>query len=192
MPSSVSNKNMALQRVIRIEKDPNRTAHIALLQRVIDGSLSYIIAPNGLKAGDVIRNDGAPGLGEYLPLSSIPIGSSVHNVELKPGKGPQLARSAGTRAIFEGLDLTGKKAIVVMPSKRKVIVDRNCKAAMGQVSNISWESTPIGKAGTNRRRGIRPTVRGMAMNPVDHPHGGGKGGRNKGHHSRSPWGKIAK
>ncbi|KGG51170.1 50S ribosomal protein L2 [Mitosporidium daphniae] len=187
-----SNTGPPIQRVVRIEKDPNRTSHIALLQREADNSLSYIVAPDGLKVGDTIKNDGTPGLGEYLPLSFIPVGSSVHNVELKPGKGPQLARSAGTRAIFEGMDLSGEKAIIIMPSKRKVLVDRNCKAAIGQVSNISWGSTPLGKAGVNRRRGIRPTVRGMAMNPVDHPHGGGKGGRNKGHHSRSPWGKIAK
>lgn len=180
------------QKVVRIEPDPNRTAHIALLQREGDKSLSYIIAPNGLKPDDIIKNDGTPGLGEYLPLYLMPNGSIIHNVELKQGKGPQLARSAGTRAIFEGLDVSGSKAVIVMPSKKKVFVDKFCKAVMGQVSNVSWESTPLRKAGVNRLRGIRPTVRGMAMNPVDHPHGGGKGGRNKGHHSRSPWGKIAK
>lgn len=172
-----------------IEYDPNRTANIALI-KYEDGLLSYIIAPVGLKVGDTVissaRADIKPG--NCLPIEIIPTGTFLHNIELYPGKGAQLARSAGTAA---QLMAKGEKmAQVRLPSGEVRMVPMNCKATVGQVGNIDHENVHIGKAGRKRHMGIRPSVRGSAMNPVDHPHGGGEGKAPIGHPSPlTPWGK---
>lgn len=198
------------QRVVRLEHDPNRSAQLALLQEVETGKLSYVLAWAGLKPGQVIAgsraketsflsygNLVAPGL--TLPLSSIPLGTPVHNIELYPGRGGQLVRSAGTKASLVGKDpiplngsMEGLKATIKLPSGSMKKVPLSCRATIGQVGNEEWHLREIGSAGRNRRLGWRPTVRGVAMNAVDHPHGGGKGGRSKGKPSQSPWGKICK
>jgi len=176
--------------VERLEYDPNRTAYIALL-KYADGERRYIIAPKGLKAGDAVQSgDDAPiKVGNTLPLRNMPLGATVHCVELKIGKGAQVARSAGTSVQLLGRD--GAYAIVRLRSgeMRKIHVD--CRATLGEVCNSEHNLRVLGKAGASRWRGNRPTVRGMAMNPVDHPHGGGEG-RNKGMHPVSPWGQKAK
>jgi large subunit ribosomal protein L2 len=174
-------------RVERIEYDPNRTAHIALvLYR--DGERRYIIAPKGLSVGqEIITSEFAPiKNGNCLPLRNIPVGASVHCVEGKPGKGAQYARSAGTSLQLVAKE--GEYATVRMRSgeMRKVLAD--CKATIGEVSNPEHNLASLGKAGASRWRGIRPTVRGVAMNPVDHPHGGGEGRTSGGRHPVSPWG----
>ncbi|ENO3979580.1 50S ribosomal protein L2 [Aeromonas veronii] len=177
-------------KVERLEYDPNRTANIALVLYA-DGERRYILAPKGLKAGDVIASgaDAAIKVGNALPMRNIPVGSTVHAVEMKPGKGAQLARSAGT--FIQILAREGNYVTLRLRSGevRKVLAE--CRATIGEVGNSEHMLRQLGKAGANRWRGIRPTVRGMAMNPVDHPHGGGEG-RNKGMQPVSPWGQKAK
>ena len=176
--------------VERIEYDPNRTAHIALL-KYADGERRYIIAPRRLQQGDtVISGESAPiRPGNCLPLRSIPVGTVIHNIELKIGKGAQIARSAGASVQLLGRD--GQYAIVRLRSGETRRIHINCRAVIGEVSNTENNLRSLGKAGASRWRGIRPTVRGTAMNPVDHPHGGGEG-RNFGKHPTSPWGQKAK
>ena len=177
--------------VIGIEYDPNRTAYIALLQYE-DGTKSYIIAPAGLKVGDVITSSEAADIkpGNTLPFEKIPVGIFVHNIELYPGKGGQLVRSAGTFAQLMAKE--NGMAQVRLPSGEVRLVRLDCKATIGQVSNIEHENVKIGKAGKTRHRGIRPTVRGSVMNPCDHPHGGGEGRSPIGRPSPvTPWGKPA-
>ena len=178
-------------RVLTIEYDPNRNARIALL-RYEDGEKRYILQPRGLTVGEVIISDiNAPILnGNCLPLRNIPLGAEVHNVEFQPGSGGQLARAAGT--LVEVLAKEGSFVTVRLPSKEIRLVSKNCWATIGQVGNIEAYNLTIGKAGRTRWLGKRPTVRGSAMNPVDHPHGGGEGrcpiGRSR---PVTPWGKPA-
>ncbi len=179
-------------RVAAVEYDPNRTANIALLHYA-DGDKRYILAPVGLNVGDSIvagvQVDIRPG--NSLPLSNIPIGTVIHNVELKPGRGSQMIRSAGSWGQLMAKE--GDYAAVRLPSGavRKVLID--CRATIGQLGNIDHEIIRSGKAGRSRWLGIRPTVRGLAMNPVDHPHGGGEGKSGQGNpHPVSPWGKKTK
>ncbi|HPU23051.1 MAG TPA: 50S ribosomal protein L2 [Candidatus Kapabacteria bacterium] len=177
-----------------IEYDPNRTARIALV-RYEDGERRYIIAPDKLKVGDVIQTgpDAEFNDGNALPLFKIPVGLFVHNVELKPGKGGQIARSAG--ASVQLLAIDGKFAHLKMPSGEIRMVPSKCYATLGVVSNSDHENILLGKAGRSRWLGIRPQTRGMAMNPIDHPMGGGEGRSKSGggrQHPRSPWGQIAK
>jgi large subunit ribosomal protein L2 len=185
------NKDGIPARVERLEYDPNRTANIALLVYA-DGERRYMIAPKGVAAGDqVISGQDAPiKVGNCLPLRNIPLGSTVHCVELKPGKGAQIARSAGT-----SVQLVAKEGNYVTlrlrsGETRKVLAD--CRAAMGEVSNGEHSLRSLGKAGASRWRGIRPTVRGVVMNPVDHPHGGGEGRTSGGRHPVTPWGRPTK
>jgi len=177
--------------VERLEYDPNRTAHIALI-RYADGERAYIIAPNNLRAGDKIESGSAAPIktGNCLPLRNIPMGSVVHCVEMKPGKGAQIARSAG--ASVQLVAREGEHATLRLRSgeMRKVPVD--CRAVIGEVSNSEHNLRSLGKAGAKRWKGIRPTVRGVAMNPVDHPHGGGEGRTSGGRHPVSPWGTPTK
>ncbi len=172
--------------VERLEYDPNRSANIALL-KYIDGEYRYILAAKGMKAGDkVISGEDAPiKVGSSMSLRSVPVGSTIHNVEMKPGKGGQLARSAGASAQLIARD--GDYATVRLRSGevRKVLTD--CRATIGEVGNSEHGLREIGKAGASRWRGVRPTVRGTAMNPIDHPHGGGEG-RTRGKHPVTPWG----
>ena len=184
------NKDGIPATVERIEYDPNRTAHIALVLYA-DGERRYIIAPKGLRAGDKVQsgNDAPIRPGNCLPLRNMPIGSTLHNIELKIGKGAQLVRSAGASAQLLGRD--GSYAIIRLRSGEMRKVHVECRAVLGEVSNQESNLRSLGKAGAARWRGVRPTVRGMAMNPVDHPHGGGEG-RNKGIQPVSPWGQKAK
>lgn len=179
-------------KVASIDYDPNRSAHLALLHYV-DGEKRYILAPIGLQIGDtVVAGPGADiKPGNSLPLKDIPLGTTIHNIELTEGRGGQLVRSAGTAAQLMAKE--GDYAQVRMPSGavRKVLI--NCRAVIGQLGNIDHEIIRIGKAGKSRWLGIRPTVRGLAMNPVDHPHGGGEGKSGQGNpHPVSPWGKKTK
>ncbi len=178
-------------KVERIEYDPNRTAHIALLL-FADGERRYIIAPKGVQADDVLQSGATAPIksGNCLPLRNIPVGSVVHAIELKPGKGAQMARSAGTSAQLVARE--GQHATLRLRSgeMRKVLAD--CRATLGEVSNSEHSLRKLGKAGASRWRGVRPTVRGVAMNPVDHPHGGGEGRTSGGRHPVSPWGTPAK
>ncbi len=177
--------------VERLEYDPNRTAFIALI-KYEDGTLSYILAPQRLKAGDSViageRVDVKPG--NAMPLRNIPVGTIVHNVELKPGKGGQLARAAGTYLQIVGRDQG--YAQLKLPSGELRIVRGECMATIGAVSNPDEANVVIGKAGRNRWLGRRPSVRGVAMNPIDHPHGGGEGRTSGGRHPVTPWGKPTK
>ena len=177
--------------VERLEYDPNRTAHIALLL-FADGERRYIVAPKGVSAGEVLQSGPSAPIkaGNCLPLRNIPVGSVVHCIELKPGKGAQLARSAG--ASVQLVAREGQYATLRLRSgeMRKVLAD--CRATLGEVSNSEHNLRKLGKAGASRWRGIRPTVRGVAMNPVDHPHGGGEGRTSGGRHPVSPWGTPAK
>lgn len=177
--------------VERIEYDPNRSAHLALL-KYADGERRYIIAAKGMVAGDsVVSGADAPiKIGSALPIRNIPVGSIVHCVELKPGKGAQMARSAGTSAQLVARE--GAYATLRLRSgeMRKVLAD--CKATLGEVSNSEHSLKQLGKAGASRWRGIRPTVRGVVMNPVDHPHGGGEGKTSGGRHPVTPWGVPTK
>ncbi len=178
-------------KVIGIEYDPNRTAYIALLQNDA-GDKSYIIAPVGLKVGDTVyagaESDIKPG--NTLPLANIPVGTEIHNVELYPGKGAQLVRSAGVFAQLIAKE--NGEAQVRLPSGEVRIVRLDCIATIGQVGNIEHDTVKVGKAGKTRHKGIRPTVRGSVMNPCDHPHGGGEGKSPVGHPSpMTPWGKPA-
>jgi len=173
--------------VERIEYDPNRSANIALL-KYLDGERRYIIAPKGLKAGDVVESGVNASIkrGNALPLRSIPVGSTVHCIELKPGKGAQIARSAGASAQLVARE--GNYATLRLRSGEMRRVLSECRATLGEVGNSEHSLRQLGKAGAKRWRGVRPTVRGVAMNPVDHPHGGGEGRTSGGRHPVSPWG----
>lgn len=185
------NKDHILATVKTLEYDPNRSAFIALLSYA-DGEKRYIIAPDALKVGDVLSSgeNAEIHVGNALALKDIPVGSTIHNIELKPGKGAQLVRSAGTFAQL--LAKEGRYAHVRLPSGEIRLVLSVCRATLGQVSNLDYENVSYGKAGRKRWLGIRPTVRGVAMNPVDHPHGGGEGKTAAGRHPVSPWGKHTK
>ncbi len=177
--------------VERIEYDPNRSAFIALI-KYEDETLSYILAPNGLKAGDVVISSANADIkpGNCLPIANIPVGTVIHNVELQPGHGAQLVRSAGTAAQLMAKE--GDLAQVRLPSGEVRYVRTNCFATIGQVGNLDHENIHIGKAGRTRHMGIRPTVRGSVMNPCDHPHGGGEGRSPIGRSGPvTPWGKPA-
>ena len=178
-------------RVAAIEYDPNRTANIALINYV-DGEKRYILAPNNLKVGDIIESGEKADIkiGNTKILKEIPVGTNVHNIELKPGKGGQLVRSAGASAQLMAKE--GNFAQLRLPSGEFRLIRIDCRATIGQVGNISHELITIGKAGRTRHMGIRPTVRGSAMNPVDHPHGGGEGRAPIGMPTPlTPWGKPA-
>ena len=177
--------------VLRLEYDPNRSANIALVQYE-DGEKRYILAPAGLKAGDQVLSSAAADIkpGNCLPLANIPTGTIIHNIELYPGKGGQLVRSAGTSAQLMAKE--GDQAQIRMPSGEVRIVRLNCKASIGQVGNADHANIHIGKAGRKRHMGVRPTVRGSVMNPNDHPHGGGEGRAPVGRSGPvTPWGKPA-
>ena len=177
--------------VERIEYDPNRSAFIALI-KYEDGTLSYILAPYGLKAGDQVVSSANADIkpGNCLPIANIPVGTVIHNVELQPGHGAQLVRSAGTAAQLMAKE--GELAQVRLPSGEVRYVRTNCTACIGQVGNLDHENVHIGKAGRTRHMGIRPTVRGSVMNPNDHPHGGGEGRSPIGRSGPvTPWGKPA-
>ncbi len=177
--------------VVRLEYDPNRTAFIALV-RYEDGELSYILAPQRLKAGDKIvsgeRVDVKPG--NAMPMRNIPVGTILHNVEMKPGKGGQLARAAGTYVQLVGRD--AGYALLRLSSGEVRMVRAECRATIGAVSNPDNQNVVIGKAGRSRWLGRMPSVRGVAMNPIDHPHGGGEGRTSGGRHPVTPWGKGTK
>ena len=178
-------------KVERLEYDPNRTAFIALI-KYLDGQLSYIIAPQRMKVGDKIisgeKVDVKPG--NAMLLKNVPVGTIVHNVEMKPEKGAQIARSAGTYAQLVGRD--GAMAQVRLQSGEVRLIPGACMATIGAVSNADHMNQNLGKAGRNRNLGKRPSVRGVVMNPVDHPHGGGEGRTSGGRHPVSPWGKPTK
>jgi len=177
--------------VERIEYDPNRTAHIALI-KYLDGERRYIIAPSGVRAGDRISSgiEAPIAVGNSMPLRNIPVGSTVHCIELKIGKGAQLARSAG--ASVQLVAREGQHVTLRLRSGEVRKVPAECRATLGEVSNSEHNLRSIGKAGAMRWRGVRPTVRGVAMNPVDHPHGGGEGRTSGGRHPVSPWGTPTK
>ena len=180
--------------VVGIEYDPNRSARIALI-KYTDGELSYILAPDGLRVGSVVAagDEVAPDLGNALPLRAIPLGTNIHNIELTPGRGGQIARSAGQQATLNNRE--GGYALVKLPSGEIRRIHENAYATIGQVGNVDHMNVSSGKAGRTRWKGRRSHVRGMAMNPIDHPMGGGQG-KSKGgggrHHPVSPWGQLAK
>jgi large subunit ribosomal protein L2 len=180
--------------VLGIEYDPNRSARIALI-KYSDGELNYILAPEGLRVGATVAagETVAPDLGNALPLRAIPLGANIHNIELTPGRGGQVARSAGQQAILNNLE--GDYALVKMPSGEIRRIHANCFATIGQVGNVDHMNISSGKAGRTCWQGRRPHVRGMSMNPIDHPMGGGQG-KSKGgggrHHPVSPWGQLSK
>jgi large subunit ribosomal protein L2 len=177
--------------VERIEYDPNRSAHIALI-KYIDGERRYILAPRNVFAGDEILSGSEAPIkpGNAMQIRSIPVGTQIHNVELKPGKGGQLARTAG--AVVQLVAREGHYATVLLRSGEMRKVHTQCRATIGQVSNTEHNLEKLGKAGAKRWRGVRPTVRGVAMNPVDHPHGGGEGRTSGGRHPVTPWGQQTK
>jgi large subunit ribosomal protein L2 len=185
------NKDNITARVERLEYDPNRSANIALILYA-DGERRYIIAPRGLSAGDTIvsGNSVAIQAGNVMPLSNIPLGSVVHCIELKPMKGAQIARSAGTSAQLIAKEGNYVTLRLRSGEVRKVLAD--CRATIGEVSRSEHSLRKLGKAGATRWRGVRPTVRGVVMNPVDHPHGGGEGKTSGGRHPVSPWGTPTK
>ncbi|TYB31339.1 MAG: 50S ribosomal protein L2 [Candidatus Mcinerneyibacterium aminivorans] len=186
------NKDGVPGEVKAIEYDPNRSARIALIQYK-DGEKRYILAPKGLKVEDIVKSgeDAEIKIGHALKLKDIPIGTHIHNIELRPGKGGKLVKSAGTMAQIVARE--DKYVHIQLPSTEVRLVHKDCKATIGQLSNEEHENVLIGKAGRNRWRGKRPKVRGVAMNPVDHPHGGGEGRTGQGNpHPVSPWGKLAK
>ena len=186
------NKDGVPAKVATVEYDPNRSARIALLHYV-DGEKRYILHPKGLKVGDMVVSGPEADIkpGNALPLANIPVGTLIHAVELQPGKGAALARSAGTSIQLMGKE--GKYAILRMPSSEMRRVLLTCRATVGEVGNAEHANIRIGKAGRNRWKGIRPTVRGTVMNPVDHPHGGGEGkNKSSGRNSVSPWGMPSK
>ena len=178
-------------RVAAIEYDPNRSANIALLNYV-DGEKRYILAPVGLTVGQQVASgpEAEPAPGNALPLARIPLGTAVHNIELEPGRGGRIARSAGQSAQLMSRD--GKLANVKLPSGEIRMLNVQCLATVGQVGNLEHGSVRLGKAGKKRWKGVRPTVRGVAMNPVDHPMGGGEGRSSGGGHPVSPWSQLAK
>ena len=177
-------------KVAALEYDPNRSANVALLHYA-DGAKAYILAPEGLKVGDTVesgeRADIKPG--NALRLRHIPVGTIVHAIEMKPGAGAKLARGAGSQAQLMAKE--GKFALLKLPSGEQRMVLADCRATIGQVGNLEYENISVGKAGRSRWAGKRSHVRGIAMNPVDHPHGGGEG-RSKGNHPQSPWGMPTK
>jgi len=177
-------------RVAAIEYDPNRSARLALLH-YRDGEKRYIIAPHGLRVGDTVMSGPQADIlpGNALPVRNIPLGTLVHNIELHPGRGAQLCRSAGAQAQL--LAKEGERATLKLPSGEVRMVSLECAATVGQVGNLDHENVSIGKAGLKRWLGFRPTVRGTVMNPVDHPMGGGEG-KGKGNHPMTPWGKPTK
>jgi large subunit ribosomal protein L2 len=179
-------------KVVSIEYDPNRSSFIALIQYV-DGDKRYILAPQGLQiGGEVLAGSDAPAkVGNALPLSRIPLGTTVHNVELNPGHGGQMARSAGAEVQLLGRDEEGR-AQLRLPSGEMREVPVACMATIGQVGNLEHRNIVLGKAGRSRWLGRRPKVRGVVMNPVDHPHGGGEGKSSGGRHPVTPWGKPTK
>jgi large subunit ribosomal protein L2 len=181
------NNEGSVAKVVRLEYDPNRTAYIALLQYE-DDTFSYMIAPEGLKAGDSVREGPASvrNIGDTMKISDIPVGQMIHNVELYPGDGGRMARAAGTFVRLCGKE--GGFGILQLPSGERRMVSDQCRATIGVVSNEAHRHDTLGKAGTNRRKGVRPIVRGIARNPVDHP----MGGRTNSKHPRSPTGKYAK
>ena len=184
-------QNANANTVVGIEYDPNRTAYIALLQDT-EGTKSYIVAPEGLKAGDVVYSGPEADIkpGNTLPIANIPVGTVINNIELYPGKGAQLVRSAG--AMAQLISKENGVAQVRLPSGEVRLVRLDCKATIGQVGNVEHDTVKIGKAGKTRHKGIRPTVRGSVMNPCDHPHGGGEGRSPIGHPGPvTPWGKPA-
>ena len=183
-----NDKDGVLAKVAHIEYDPNRTANIALLH-YFDGEKRYILAPKGLTQGTVIESGAAADIkvGNNLPLRNIPTGTTIHNVELKPGAGAKLARSAG--ASIQLLGKEGSYAVLRMPSSEIRRVDIRCRATVGEVGNAEQINIRWGKAGRMRWKGWRPSVRGVVMNPVDHPHGGGEGKTSGGRHPVSPWGQ---
>ena len=185
------NKDGVPARVERLEYDPNRTANLALL-KYADGERRYIIAPKGLRANDPILSGASAPIrpGNAMALRNIPVGSVVHCIELKPGKGAQLARSAGTSAQLVARE--GSYATLRLRSGEMRRVHAECRATVGEVGNSEHNLRSLGKAGAKRWRGVRPTVRGVAMNPVDHPHGGGEGKSSGGRHPVSPWGVPTK
>jgi large subunit ribosomal protein L2 len=176
--------------VAQIEYDPNRSARIALVN-YRDGDKRYILAPLGMRVGDpVMSGEGAEiRPGSSLPIANIPLGTTIHNLEVKLGRGGQLVRSAGTAAQL--LAKEGAYAQIRMPSGEVRLIDVRCRATIGQVGNADHENEVVGKAGKSRWRGFRPAVRGMTMNPFDHPHGGGEGRSGAGGHPQTPWGKPA-
>jgi len=178
-------------RVERIEYDPNRTAHIALVT-FVNGDKRYILAPQGLRPGDEVMSgpDAEMRPGNALPLANIRVGTLLHNVEMKPGKGGQLARSAGASVQLMGKE--GSRAVLRLPSGEFRRVDIRCMASIGVMGNADHANRKIGKAGRSRWLGIRPNVRGVVMNPVDHPHGGGEGRTSGGRHPVTPWGVPTK
>ena len=177
--------------VVRIEYDPNRTAFIALV-KYEDGEKSYILAPQRIKVSDTIISSSSSDIkpGNAMPFTGMPIGTIVHNVELKRGKGGQIARAAGSYAQFVGRD--GNYAQLRLSSGEMRLVRQECMATVGAVSNPDNSNQNFGKAGRNRNKGIRPSVRGVVMNPIDHPHGGGEGRTSGGRHPVTPWGKPTK
>ncbi len=185
------NKLDVFASVERIEFDPNRSAFIALI-KYEDGDTSYIIAPQRLAVGDKIVSSEKADIkpGNSMPFTGLPIGTIIHNIELKPGKGAQIARSAGVYAQFIGRDRG--YAQIKLSSGELRIVRQECRATVGAVSNPDNSNQNLGKAGRNRHRGIRPSVRGVVMNPIDHPHGGGEGRTSGGRHPVTPWGKPTK
>lgn len=188
------NKRDVIGTVVGIEYDPNRSARIALIEYP-DGEKRYILAPVGLKDGDKVTAGASvpAALGNSLPLKSIPLGLSVHNVELTPGRGGQIARSAGQEVVLSNRE--GGYALLKMPSGEFRRVPETCYATVGQVGNVDHMNVSSGKAGRTRWQGTRPTVRGMTMNPIDHPNGGGEGRSKSGggrKHPRSPWGQLSK
>ncbi|MET1004054.1 MAG: 50S ribosomal protein L2 [Propionibacteriaceae bacterium] len=176
-------------KVAHIEYDPNRTARVALLH-FADGEKRYIIAPAGLGQGSIVEAGEAADIkpGNNLPLRNIPVGTTVHAVELRPGGGAKIARSAGSSVQLVARE--GKNATLRMPSGEMRLVDVRCRATVGEVGNAEQSNINWGKAGRSRWKGVRPTVRGVAMNPIDHPHGGGEGKTSGGRHPVSPWGQA--
>ena len=184
-------KDNVAAKVERLEYDPNRNANIALLL-YIDGERRYIIAPKNLKTGDSVMSgkDSSITIGNSLPMKNIPVGTQVHCIEMKPGKGAQIARSAGTVAQIAAIE--GDYVTVRLRSGEMRKIFSSCKATIGEVGNSEHNLQSFGKAGAKRWLGVRPTVRGVAMNPIDHPHGGGEGKTSGGRHPVSPWGTPTK
>jgi len=178
-------------KVVALEYDPNRTANLALLQYA-DGEKAYVLAPEGLGVGQAVMNgENAPlTVGNCLPLINIPVGTPIHGIEIVPGKGAQVVRSAGASAIIMGFE--EGYALVKLPSGEIRRFDPKAKATIGQVGNSDWKNINFGRAGRKRHMGIRPTVRGTAQNPRSHPHGGGEGRSGEGMHPKTPWGKSAR
>ena len=185
------NKRDILAKVASIEYDPTRTANVVLL-KYIDGEKRYILAPDNLKVGqEVFAGEKAEvRAGNALPVGKIPVGTVIHNIELIPGRGGQIVRSAGTGAIIAARE--GKYVHVKLPSKEVRRININCYATIGQIGNLDWKNVTFGKAGKSRHRGIKPHVRGVAMDPKSHPHGGGEAKSGEGMHPKTPWGKPAR